>query len=61
MPQFRFQSHQRIRSGKDFERIYAARTTARGYLTRTLRADKGTRLRLYDPATKRASPALIIR
>jgi hypothetical protein len=39
----------------------AARTTARGYLTRTLRADKGTRLRLYDPATKRASPALIIR
>ena len=29
MPQFRLQTHQRIRSGKDFERIYAARTTAR--------------------------------
>ena len=38
-----------------------ARTTTRGYVTRTLRADKGTRLRLYDPATKRASPALIVR
>ena len=38
-----------------------ARTTSRGYVTRTLRADKGTRLRLYDPATKRASPALIVR
>ena len=37
------------------------RTTNRGYLTRTLRADKGTRLRLYDPATKRVSPALVIR
>ncbi len=33
----------------------------RGYLTRTLRADKGTRLRLYDPATKRASPAAVVR
>ena len=38
-----------------------ARTTSRGYVTRTLRADKGTRLRLYDPATKRASPALVVR
>jgi hypothetical protein len=36
-------------------------TTSRGYVTRTLRADKATRLRLYDPATKRASPPLIIR
>ena len=38
-----------------------ARTTARGYLTRTVRADKGVRLRLYDPMTKRASPALVVR
>ena len=29
MALFRLQKHQRIRSGKDFERIYAARTTAR--------------------------------
>ena len=36
-------------------------TTSRGYVTRTLRADKGTRLRLYDPATKRASPPLVVR
>ena len=36
-------------------------TTTRGYLTRTLRAEKGTRLRLFDPATKRASPPLIVR
>ena len=27
----------------------------------TVRADKGTRLRLYDPATKRSSPALVVR
>ena len=39
----------------------SARTTSRGYLTRTVRADKGTRLRLYDPATGRSSPALLIR
>ena len=38
-----------------------ARTTTRGYLTRTVRAGKGARLRLYDPATRRASPSLIIR
>jgi hypothetical protein len=35
-------------------------TTTRGYLTRTVQAEKGTRLRLYDPATRRASPALVI-
>jgi hypothetical protein len=38
-----------------------ATTTARGYITRTVRADKGARLRLYDPATKRSSPALVVR
>jgi hypothetical protein len=38
-----------------------ASTTSRGYLTRTVRAGKGTRLRLYDPATRRASPALLVR
>jgi hypothetical protein len=38
-----------------------ATTTARGYLTRTVRADKGARLRLYDPVTQRASPALVVR
>ena len=36
-------------------------TTGRGYLTRTVRAEKGTRLRLYDPATRRVSPAVIVR
>ena len=38
-----------------------ARTTTRGYLTRTVRAEKGVRLRLYDPATRRSSAALVIR
>ena len=38
-----------------------ARTTSRGYLTRTLRADKGTRLRIFDSATKRTSPPLVVR
>ena len=40
---------------------YGAQTTSRGYLTRTLRADKGTRLRIYDSATKRTSPPLVVR
>jgi hypothetical protein len=35
-------------------------TTARGYLTRTVRAGPGVQLRLYDPATRRASPVLVI-
>ena len=39
----------------------SATTTARGYLTRTVRADRGVRLRLYDPSTRRASPALVVR
>jgi hypothetical protein len=39
----------------------AGRTTTRGYVTRTVRAGKGSRLRLYDPAMRRASPALVVR
>jgi hypothetical protein len=38
-----------------------ATTTARGYFTRTVRAGKGTRLRLHDPATQRTSPAVVVR
>ena len=38
-----------------------ARTTSRGYLTRTVRAEKGARLRLLDPATARSSPTLLVR
>ena len=48
--------------GEDWAAVGSgARTTVRGYLTRTVRADKGERLRLYDPATQRASPALVVR
>ena len=48
--------------GEDWAAVGSgAKTTARGYITRTVRADKGARLRLYDPATKRASPALVVR
>jgi hypothetical protein len=36
------------------------RTTGRGFFTRTVRADRGTQLRLYDPATRRASPTLVV-
>ena len=36
------------------------RTTARGYFTRKLRADHGTQLRLFDPATGRSSPTLVV-
>ncbi len=35
-------------------------TSARGYFTRTIRADKGTQLRLFDPDTSRASPTLVV-
>ncbi len=37
-----------------------AQTTARGYLTRTVRAGHGARLRLVDPATGMASPTLVV-
>ncbi len=37
-----------------------AQTTARGYLSRTLRADRGTRLRLLDPATGRTGFPLVV-
>ena len=39
----------------------AARTTPGGYLTRTIRAGKGVRVRLHDPVTGRSSPPLLIR
>jgi hypothetical protein len=39
----------------------ARRTTSRGFFMRTLRADEGTRLRLLDPATRRASAAIVVR
>jgi len=35
-------------------------TNARGYFTRTVRAGRGTQLRLYDPSTRHASPALVV-
>jgi hypothetical protein len=35
-------------------------TSARGFFTRTVRADKGTQLRLFDPAARRASPTLVV-
>ena len=38
----------------------AGRTNAGGFFTRTLRADAGVQLRLYDPATRRASPSLVV-
>jgi hypothetical protein len=36
-------------------------TNGRGYLTRTLRAAKGSKLRLYSPAARLASPILKVR
>ncbi len=35
-------------------------TSTRGYLTRTVRADKGSQLRLFDPESRRASPTLVV-
>jgi hypothetical protein len=36
------------------------RTSARGYFTRTLRAERGTQLRLLDPGAQRVSPTLVV-
>jgi len=38
----------------------SGRTNPRGYFTRTIRADRATQLRLYDPATRRSSPTLVV-
>lgn len=38
----------------------AGRTSARGTFTRTIAVKAGTSVRLYDPATDRASPALVV-
>ena len=35
-------------------------TTPGGFFTRTVRADRGAQLRLFDPATLRASPTLVV-
>jgi hypothetical protein len=35
-------------------------TSGRGYFTRTVRADKGTQLRLFDPSSRHASPTLVV-
>jgi hypothetical protein len=35
-------------------------TSARVYFTSTIRDDKGTQLRLFDPDTSRASPTLVV-
>jgi hypothetical protein len=37
-----------------------SRTTARGFFTRTVRADRGAQLRLFDPRSRRASPTLVV-
>jgi hypothetical protein len=38
----------------------AGQTNARGYFIRTIAADPGAQVRLVDPATRRASPTLIV-
>jgi hypothetical protein len=38
----------------------AGQTNTRGYFTRTIAADLGAQVRLVDPATRRASPTLIV-
>lgn len=49
------------RAGAGWARVGSAGlTTARGYFTQTIRAGRGAQLRLYDPATRRASPTLVV-
>jgi hypothetical protein len=43
-----------------WERVAGASTGSRGYLTRTVRAGHGDRLRLVDPASGLASPTLVV-
>ena len=50
------------RAGGAWVRVgVAAETNALGFFERTVRAAQGTQLRLYDPATRRSSPTLIVR
>ena len=52
---------QQFRGGKWRTVGGARRTSARGYLTRTVRAGRGARFRIWYPADKLASPLLKIR
>jgi len=50
------------RAGGAWVRVgVVAETNALGFFERTVRAAQGTQLRLYDPATRRSSPTLIVR
>jgi len=50
------------RAGGAWARVgVVAETNALGFFERTVRAAQGTQLRLYDPATRRSSPTLIVR
>jgi hypothetical protein len=51
---------QRFLGGRWKRVASGAQTTARGYLTRTVRAGHGARLRLVDPAAGMASPTLVV-
>jgi len=51
---------QRRSSGRWVAVGTAGQTNTRGYFTRTIAADPGAQVRLVDPATRRASPTLIV-
>jgi len=46
--------------GGSWTQVAQAQTTARGFLTRAVRATHGDRLRLVDPSTGMASPTLVV-
>ncbi len=47
--------------GSVWQSFLTGATTGRGHFTATVRGEVGTRLRLYDPATRKASSALVVR
>ena len=46
--------------GGSWTQVAQAQTTARGFLTRAVRATHGDRLRIVDPSTGMASPTLVV-
>jgi hypothetical protein len=52
---------QRLSAGRWLGIGGTARTDARGYLARTITAPKGTKLRLWYPSRRLASPVLVVR
>ena len=48
------------RVGTTWRSLGGGTTSSRGYFTRTVRADAGTRVRLWDPTTQTAGAVVVV-